>query len=479
MKEITMNVMNRKTTFGLIVGTRNIFSAKLANTARKQLLAKLDKLGFEYVIPAEAETTSGAIETLADAKKCADLFKKNRDAIDGVVVVLPNFGDELGVVNTLDMAKLDVPVLVQACNDEVDKVGLDQRRDAFCGKLSVCNNLYQYGMKFTDTTSHTSDIDGKEFEGDLKRFASICRTVKGLRNARFGAIGARPGAFQTVRFSEKLLQATGITVVPVDLSEMIAAATRLGDSDKPVKDMIARIKAYGKIPAHIKPESIMKQAKLSVAINSWMAENECDASAIQCWTSIQNNYGCATCLSMSMMGEDYKPSACEMDISGAVSMYTLLLASGEIPGFLDWNNNYKYEAEKCVCTHCSNYPKSFMGAEIEISDLDILGETIGRPLCFGGIKGHVAPGPMTYFRISTDDTKGKIKGYLGEGEFTSDPFPMHGGIAVCKVPNMRKLLAHLCQEGFEHHVAMTRSHCADVLDEAVTKYLKWDIYRHE
>jgi L-fucose isomerase-like protein len=195
-KETAMNVMNKKTTFGLIVGTRNIFSAKLASTARKQLLAKLKKLGFEYVIPAEAETTSGAIETLADAKKCADLFKKNRDSIDGVVVVLPNFGDELGVVNTLDMAKLGVPVMVQACNDQVDKVGLDQRRDAFCGKLSVCNNLYQYGIPFTDTTSHTSDIEGGEFEADLKRFALICRTVKGLRNARFGAIGARPGAFQ-------------------------------------------------------------------------------------------------------------------------------------------------------------------------------------------------------------------------------------------------------------------------------------------
>jgi L-fucose isomerase-like protein len=474
-----MNVMNRKTTFGLIVGTRNIFSARLANTARKQLLARLDKLGIQYVIPAESETTSGAIETLADAKKCADLFKKNRDAIDGVVVVLPNFGDELGVVNTLQLAGLNVPVLVQACNDEVDKVGLDQRRDAFCGKLSVCNNLYQYGIPFTDTTSHTCDIESDEFDGDLKRFALVCRTVKGLRNARFGAIGARPGAFQTVRFSEKLLQASGITVVPVDLSEMIAAATKLGDGDKPVKDMLARIKTYGKIPGTIRPESIAKQAKLSVAINNWMAENECDASAIQCWTSIQNNYGCATCLSMSMMGEDLRPSACEMDISGAVSMYALLLSSGQIPGFLDWNNNYKYDSEKCVCTHCSNYPKSFMGADIEISDLDILGETIGRPMCFGAIKGHVAPGEMTYFRISTDDTKGKIKGYLGQGQFTSDPFPMHGGIAVCQVKGLRKLLAHLCQEGFEHHVAMTRSHCADVLGEAVTKYLKWDIYRHE
>ena len=157
----------------------------------------------------------------------------------------------------------------------------------------------------------------------------------------------------------------------------------------------------------------------------------------------------------------------------------MLLASGNVPGFLDWNNNYGYEKDKCVCTHCSNYPKSFMGSDIEISDLDILGETIGRDKCFGAIKGHVAPGPMTFFRISTDDTIGRIKGYLGEGQFTKDSFGMDGGIAVCKVSRMRELLAHLCQNGYEHHVAMTRSRCADVLREAISKYMKWDLYCHE
>jgi L-fucose isomerase-like protein len=179
------------------------------------------------------------------------------------------------------------------------------------------------------------------------------------------------------------------------------------------------------------------------------------------------------------MGEHGTPSACEVDVAGAISMYALLLASGNVPGFLDWNNNYGTEKDKCACTHCSNFPKSFMGNEIEISDLDILGETIGREKCFGAIKGHVAPGSMTYFRISTDDLKGKIKTYLGEGEFTNDPFDMDGGIAVCKVARLRKLLSYICQNGFEHHVAMTRSHCADVLHEAISKYMKWDLYRHE
>jgi len=470
--------LDRKVTFGLIVGTRGFFNPQLAQEGRAQAEAQLKRLGYDRVIlPAEA-TKHGAIETLADAQKCAKLFQSRREDIDGIIVVLPNFGDELGVVQTLGLAKLNVPVLVQACNDRLDAVDVSGRRDAFCGKISVCNNLYQHGIPFTDTMEHTCDLDSKVFAGDLDFFARVCRVVRGLRTTRIGAIGARPAAFQTVRFSEKLLQQAGITVVPVDMSDIFARARALDDKASGVKEKLSEVRTYGTIPADVSPEHVLRQARLSVAIDQWMAENECDASAVQCWTSVQQNYGCAACLSMSLMGEHRMPSACEVDVAGAVSMYALLLASGQIPGFLDWNNN-GHEPDKCVCTHCSNFPKSFMGRDIEISPLDLLGQTLGRERCFGAIKGHVAPGEMTFFRVSTDDPTGKIKAYVGQGEFTDDSFGMDGGIAVCKVTRLRRLLAHICQNGFEHHVAVARTHCAEVLQEAVSKYLGWDLYHHE
>ena len=474
-----MKIMEKKTTFGLIVGTRGFFNPKLAQEGRAQLEAQLKALDYEHVIlPADA-TEHGAIETYAHAKQCAELFRRHQEDIDGVIVALPNFGDELGVVQTLDLAKLNVPVLVQASNDRLDAVSVSARRDAFCGKLSVCNNLYQHGIPFTDTTHHTCDIDGEAFKRDIDSFARICRTVRGLRGARLGAVGARPAAFQTVRYSEKLLQRTGITVVPVDLSDILARAQGPGEQARTVKDKLEAIMAYGTVPKSIPRANILKQAKLSVTLDEWMAENALDASAIQCWTSVQNNYGCATCLSMSMMGDRLMPSACEVDVTGTLSMYALLLATGRAPGFLDWNNNYADEVDKCVCTHCGNFPKSFMANEIEISNLDLIGRALGEDKCFGAIKGHVAAGDMTYFRLSTDDCRGCIKSYLGEGAFTDDPFDMDGCIAVCTVPRLRPLLAYLCQNGFEHHVAMVRGHHAPVLEEAVSKYLKWNLYHHQ
>ncbi len=472
--------MKNKQTFAVIVTSRNFFPAELALRGRRDIVDKLDKMGFGYIALGEDEVPNGAVETYGDAKKCAALFKKKRDEIDGIIVVLPNFGDEQAVVQAIDMSELNVPVLVQACSeDDATRLPLGNRRDSFCGKLSVCNNLYQYGIHFTNTTYHTCHIGDDVFTEYIDRFAAICRVVNGLRGARIGAIGARPEAFNTVRFSEKLLQASGIKVVTVDLSEIFAAASALADDASELCSKIEAIRSYGKIPSSISEGKIIKQAKLSVAIDNWMAENDCVASAIQCWTSVQQHYGCATCLSMSMMGEQGKPSACEMDVAGTVSMYALNLASGGKPsGFVDWNNDYGPQRDKCVVTHCSNYPKSFMADEIEISELDILGESLGRDNCFAGIKGRIAPGDMTFARISTDDTLGMIKAYVGQGRFTDDPLECDGGVGVCEVPRLQELLDFLCRNGFEHHVAMNRGSYADAVAEAFGKYLGWEVHHH-
>jgi L-fucose isomerase-like protein len=474
-----MRIMHKTPTFGLIVGTRGFFNAELAVGVRARLLEILERQGYKYVITPEEATPCGAIETREHAKLCAELFREKAKEIDGVIVVLPNFGDELAVVQTLDMSGLDVPVLVQACDDDLDKLSVSMRRDAFCGKLSVCNNLYQYNIPFTNTSLHTYSIDSEHLITDLDFFSRVCRVVKGLRHARIGAIGARPAAFQTVRFSEKILQATGITVIPVDLSEIIFAAQALTDDDPAVQDKLAEIGDYGRIPNSIPQANVLRQAKLSLVIDRWMEANECDASAVECWDSIQKNYGCATCLSMSMMGQRLLPSACEVDVIGAVSMYALLLASGNPPGFLDWNNNYGDDRDKCINVHCSNYPKAFMGRELEISNLDVLGASLGADRCFGAVKGQVTAGPMTFFRMSTDDPEGLIKAYLGEGHFTDDPVGIDGGAAVCHVPDLQVLMDYICKNGFEHHVAMVRDHCGDVLEEAISTYLGWDLYYHD
>ena len=466
--------------FGIIIGTRAYFNSELAKDVRKQLLRTLADEGYDYVILPEDATPTGSssIETREDGLKCAELFRQNRDRIDGIIVSLPNFGFEIGIINAISVADLNVPILVQACDDENDKVDLDSRRDAFCGKISVCNNLYQYGIPFTDTTLHTYSIYSELLAKDINKFAGICRVVNGLRHARIGAIGARPAGFQTVRASEKLLQKSGITVVPVDLSEILGAARKIEDTDVELLKKLEEIKCYAVVPKEYSDKLVL-QAKFGVAVERWIEANQIDAVAVQCWDSLEQNYGCAACVTMSMLGEKLLPAACVVDIAGAVSMYALTLAAQGQSALLDWNNNFAEDRNKCVCTHCGNFPKSFVRNDLKLGTLGVLGRTLGKVNTFGAVYGKVTKGDFTFFRISTDDTKGTIKAYLGTGEITDDPYGMDGCIAVTKVDNLQILMKHICRNGFEHHVAMVRNDVKDILNEAIEGYLGWNLYVHE
>lgn len=466
--------------FGIIIGTRAYFNSELAKDVRKQLLKTLADEGYDYVILPEDATPTGSssIETREDGLKCAELFRQNRDRIDGIIVSLPNFGFEIGIINAISVADLNVPVLVQACDDENDKVDLDSRRDAFCGKISVCNNLYQYGIPFTDTTLHTYSIYSELLAKDINKFAGICRVVNGLRHARIGAIGARPAGFQTVRASEKLLQKSGITVVPVDLSEILGAARKIEDTDAELLKKLEEIKCYAAVSKEYSDKLVL-QAKFGVAVERWIEANQIDAVAVQCWDSLEQNYGCAACVTMSMLGEKLLPAACEVDIAGAVSMYALTLAAQGQSALLDWNNNFAEDRNKCVCTHCGNFPKSFVRNDLKLGTLGVLGRTLGKVNTFGAVYGKVTKGDFTFFRISTDDTKGAIKAYLGTGEITDDPYGMDGCIAVTKVNNLQTLMKYICKNGFEHHVAMVRNDVKEILNEAIEDYLGWNLYVHE
>jgi L-fucose isomerase-like protein len=453
-------------TFGLIVCNRSFFPDHVVAAGRKELVDCLAQWGHDSVVLTENETKGGGVETIQDARKCAQLFRENAAKIDGIIISMPNFGDELSVTEVITQAKLNVPILIQASNDQLDKLDLANRRDAFCGKISVCNNFRQCGIKFSLTEKHTCQVN-----------SPVCDVVKGLTNARIAAIGARPDAFHTVRYSEKLLQRSGINVSVVDMSMILHHARSINDQSL-IDAKIAEIKEYGNVSNDASPEQIDHEARLSIAIESYVDDNECTSSAVQCWDAVETDYGVATCLPMSMMGMRGKPSACEMDVMGALSMQALLLAGGVPPMLQDWNNNYGSEPDKCINVHCSNFPSCVFEKTPEIGYLDVLSTTLGVENCFGACKGRVAPGPMTYLRISTDDCEGKIRCYVGEGEFTDDPLDTFGGITVCKVDNMNGLMKYICEQGFEHHIAISQSSCADVLEEAIGKYLGWDVYRH-
>ena len=464
-----------KSCFGIILGNRDVFPDHLVKEGRKEILDLMNELEYEYIILDEEDTPLGAVETYSDSKKCAELFKKNSDKISGIIISLSNFGDEKGIASTLRLANLNVPILIQASSDIIEKMGREYRRDAFCGKISVCSVLYQYGIPFTLTKTHTCPIQSQDFKSDLFKFDRICQIVKNLKNARFGQIGTRPSAFETVRYSEKILAINGITIEPIDLSEIFGKIAQLGDNDPEVLEKIDFIEHYTSTKTFPEPD-ILKLAKLAVVVENWVKENELDGFAFQCWPSIQDNFGIVPCAVMSMFSEGLVPAACEVDISGLIGMYILQIASGKPSAILDWNNNYGDDPNKMVLFHCSNLPKSFF-KDTRMTIHPIIGDD--KPdASYGAIQGRIKSEPCTLLRIETDDLYGDIKGLLVEGSYTDDPLDTFGGYGVVEVPNLQAILKTLCREGFAHHVAASLSEISEIVNEALTNYLGWNIIRY-
>jgi L-fucose isomerase-like protein len=464
----------KKMTMGVIVGNRGFFPDQLAKSGREEIMQALTKAGIDYIVMSPEDSKHGAVETHEEAKRCAALFQKNRERLDGVIVTLPNFGDERAIADTLRLARLDVPVLVQATPDDAANMTILHRRDSFCGKMSACNNLRQYGIPYSLTSLHTESLNSEVFEKDLAWFSAVCRVVNGFRNLRLGSIGARPTAFNTVRYSEKLLEASGISTETLDLSEVFGRIAKLKDDDAGVEAKLAEIRKYvstGSVPV----AALIKMAKLGFVIDDWMKATDVKVSAVQCWTSMEEYFGVVPCTIMSMMSNNLLPAACE--VCGTLSMHALALASETPSALLDWNNNYGDDPNKAVCFHCSNLPKHFF-QDVRMDFQEIIAGTVGKENTYGTVVGRVKPGAMSFARFSTDDTAGVIRGYVGEGSFTSDALNTFGGVGVVQIPELQKLLRYICENGFEHHVAANFSTTAGAVHEAAMRYLGWRMHWH-
>src|SRR5437660_5419324 len=466
----------KKMTMGVIIGNRGFFPDQLARSGREEMIQALAKGGIDAIILGPEDSKHGAVETHEEAKRCAALFRKNSDKIDGVIVSLPNFGDERAIADTLRLARLDVPVLIQATPDDASKRTILHRRDSFCGKMSACNNLRQYGIPYSLTRLHTVSPDSQDFQDDLAWFAAVCRIVNGFRNLRIGSLGARPTAFNTVRYSEKLLENNGISVETLDLSEVFGRIAKSKDDNPGVQGKLAEIKKY--VTTQSVPDAaLMKMAKLGYVVDEWMKQTDVQITAVQCLTSMEECFGVVACTIMSMMSNKLLPAACEVDVVGTLSMHALALASETPSALLDWNNNYGDDPNKAVCFHCSNLPKHFF-QDVRMDFQEIIAGTVGKENTFGTVVGRVNSGAMSFARLSTDDTAGVIRGSGAEGTFTNDSLNTFGGVGVVQIAELQNLLHYICENGFEHHVAANFSTTAGAVHEAAVRYLGWRMHWH-
>ncbi len=469
-----MSANLKKVTLGFIPANRGFFSAQLAAKMRKQTIEAMEKVGINVIVPGEQETKVGCVENIQEANLCADLFRKN--SIQGIVIGAMNFGDEQAAAIAVQKARLDVPVLIFGCQEEETLTMKTQRRDAFCGLLSIGEALRQIGVRYSVSPRPICFPTDKSFQEDLDWFVRVCRVVNGIKNARYGQLGARPEAFWTCRFDEKQLARLGPSTVVLDLSEAFAAVEKLRDDDGDVKKALKQIGEYADTTA-VASTALQKIAKFEVFLRRWRKENDLDALAIQCWTSIQANLGICSCTTMSRFGDEGIPCACEADILGTLSMHACLLASGTPATLADWNNLHNEDDELVNIWHCGVFPKTFAGAQPRLGTQEIIASSgaARREDSQGVVEFAMKESPLTLSRV-TQDPDGSWKAVIAQGAIENNPAVTFGGYGWCRIKNLQHLYRDVLLNHFPHHVAITHGHVGNALWEALGNYLEFKIY---
>jgi L-fucose isomerase-like protein len=462
----------RKTTFALFFGNRGFFPASLIAQAREELPRVLKNWGHDTLMLDENATRHGAVETPREGEVYANFLRQNRGSFGGVILCLPNFGDETGAVAALQDS--GVPILVQGYPDELDKMAPEVRRDAFCGKISIMDVFRQYGLKFTALRPHVVSPTSEQFKANVDHFDRVCRVVNGLKGTVVGAIGARTTAFKTVRIDEVTLQRHGITVETLDLSEIIARVRALSTDSAAYRDKARMLEEYTSWVGV--PEAAFQNiARLGVVLDQVIEEYQMDAIAMRCWIELQTQLGISTCVLLGDLNNRGIPAACEVDVGNAVMMRALSLASDGPAACLDWNNNYGDDEDKCILFHCGPVPKTMMTDAGRIVDHAILANTVGQGCGYGCHVGRIAPTALTFGSLLTDE--GLVKCYLGEGEFTRDKIPgdFFGCAGVAEIDDLQDVLLYVGCGGYRHHVSVTPGKVQAPLHEALAYYLGFEV----
>jgi L-fucose isomerase-like protein len=461
-----------KTTFALFFGTRGFFPASLIASAREEMERHLRALGHDVLMLDAGATRYGAVETPQEGEVFANFLHDQRGKFDGVIVCLPNFGDETGAVAALQEA--GVPIWIQAYPDEFEKMGPALRRDSFCGKISIMDVFRQYGVKFTALKPHTVKPGSPRFAANVDEFDRICRVVSGVKGMVVGAIGARTTPFKTVRIDEVALQRHNVTVETFDLSDvflrMRSVRPEAGEYSNKARELQQAASWEG-----VPERAFDNLVRLGVTLDQITAEANLDAMAIRCWTEMQIQLGISPCVAMGLLNETGLASACEVDLGNAVAMRAMHLASYEPVGLLDWNNNYEDEDDKCILFHCGPLPASMLDGMGHVTDHSILMNAVGEGKGYGCNVGRIRPMDFTFGSLMTDE--GDVKMYLGEGCFTGEPVPENffGVAGVAEIRNLQDVLLHVGLNGHRHHVSITPGRVVEPLREALGHYLDFEI----
>lgn len=452
----------------LLVANRGFFPSSVIESAYEEMRQAAAKANVELLEIEKDRVKYGAVETTQEGMIYHDFLQEHHGEYDGVIISLPNFGDENGIKAAL--RDVNVPVLLQAYPDEIGKMDFANRRDAFCGKLGLCAVFKQMGFKFTSGKPFVMHPLSAAFERELKEFVAVCRIVKRMRYMRLGVFGARTTAFKSVRYDEGAMEKLGCDVESFDMTMVMEKYDEMSadcEQAKHFRSLLIASGDYSDAPEY----ALDNLSRFGATMKAIIDEQKLDAIAIRCWSELQHLLHIAPCALLGIFNSMSIPAACETDASNALAMMALNAASDLPVGCLDINNNYGEDENKAVLFHCGPLPVELMIRPGHIEEHKMFTKTQGENCSWGVNVGHIKPGVITISGARTEN--GEVHYFVERAEITDDPIEegFFGTPGVVKMENLQDKLFSMQNEGFRHHAIITPGDHVREVEEALSKYL--------
>lgn len=452
----------------ILVANRGFFPSSVIESARDEMRKAVESIGAEALLIAPDKVRYGAVETGAEGRIFNDFLKQHAGEYDGLIICLPNFGDENGIKEAI--RDVTTPILLQAYPDELGKMDFANRRDAFCGKLGLCAVLKQMKVPFIAGEPFVMHPLSEDFHRELSDFAAVCRIVKTMRHMRIGVLGARTTAFKSVRFDEGALESKGADVETFDLTQIFAMMDKISDNDPRIEAWRADLQTVSRIE-DAPEKAIIDQCKLGIALEELRQDMKLDVMAIRCWSELQYEYKIAPCTVMGVMNNRQTPVVCETDATNAPAMLALALASEKGVGCVDINNNYGDEADKCIVFHCGPLPIDLLTGPGHMEEHKMFVKTQGKNCSWGVNVGRIKPGVVTICGMRTED--GQVRYFVEKAEVVDVPVDeeFFGTCGVVQLDGLQTKLRRMAEEGFRHHAIIALGDHTRAIRDAFNKYL--------
>lgn len=437
---------------GFVPCHREPFDEEWAVQMRARCLDAFSKIEeMRVVVPDEETTRNGLMRDDADAEKTIELF--NRENIDGVIIGTMTFGDEVSAL-AVASAFYDRPILLFGTKEGPFTPDGGRRSDSFCGTLSISSGMYRRNIPFL--FGGIVFPEEQRFIDEIRNFTRVCSIVRGFLGARIGLVGPRPERFETCIFSEDAVMTTfEQRVIPISLLDIVNRAESIEDDDPRLQKILSEMRSEADL-TDVTEESIMKSAKLELALKQFAEEKKLSGLGVQCWTAIQEIYGISPCYAMGRLTSQGIMASCEVDIYGALTMLIQYLASLRTtpPHFIDWTIQHQEKDNVFLAWHCGNAPPSIVceGCRVRIREQSVLSVVLGREKSMGTAEFQLKPGVVTICRLVEYD--GEFKMLVTRGEIEKADQELRGSWSWVRVPDLDLLYRVLVEEGFIHHASL-------------------------